>query len=112
MSDLVERLRGLADAYPEDIFPALTKAQIDADPSLVTRASAQMGRHFSRLFTQCADAIESATKDARRYRWLRNHTGMVFNLRGELCLAQYQKDEGDKAATDAAIDAAMETPHD
>lgn len=71
MESLIERLRALAEAYPEDVFPALTKEQTNAHPEIVTRASASMGRHFSAVFTQAADEIERLRQDAERYRWLR-----------------------------------------
>lgn len=58
MESLIERLRALAEAYPVDVFPALTKEQTSAHPEIVTRASASMGRHFSPVFTQSADELE------------------------------------------------------
>ena len=72
MESLIERLRALAEAYPIDVFPALTKEQTNAHPEIVTRASASMGRHFSPVFTQAADEIERLRKDAEMLRWLAN----------------------------------------
>lgn len=75
MESLIERLRSLAKAYPEDVFPVLTKEQTWAHPEIVARASASMGRHFSTTFTEAADEIERLRKDAERYRWLRDIPG-------------------------------------
>jgi hypothetical protein len=58
MTTLVERLRSLADAYPADVFPPVTDEDRANQPSLVTRASASMGRHFAPTFTEAADEIE------------------------------------------------------
>lgn len=67
--DLVHRLRGLAEAYPEDVFPDFTK-QFSAEERkkhqiLITLVSASMGRHFGKLFTKAADTIESLQRSQR-----------------------------------------------
>lgn len=63
MSELVQRLRNCAQAYPEDIFPPLSKEDVTRLQSnnrhLLDRASAAMGRHFGPLFTAAADALEA-----------------------------------------------------
>lgn len=58
MKDIVERLRDAADAYPEDIFPAPSRLQLEMHPEVITRASASMGRHFSPMLTAAADEID------------------------------------------------------
>ena len=56
--ELINRLRQTAEAYPEDIFTPLTDEDRKAHGTLISRASAGMGRHFSKLFTAAADALE------------------------------------------------------
>jgi len=59
VSDLVKRLRGFAQAYPEDMFPPLTeeeRGQLGGE--IISRASAEMGRHFAKFATEAADALE------------------------------------------------------
>lgn len=58
MKDITERLKDAAEAYPVDIFPPVTAEQRDTYPAVVTRASAQMGRHFSPMFIEAAKEIE------------------------------------------------------
>ena len=66
MSDLVKRLRDVRDAYPEDIFTPLEGDPIKktgdyytkSDRGLITRASAQMGRHLGGLLNEAAAEIE------------------------------------------------------
>ena len=102
MESLVERLRALAEAYPVDVFPALTKEQTSAHPEIVTRASASMGRHFSKVFSQAADAIEQQTLNAERYRILRHKmTCGSFTKDEELAVLGAK----DAASFDAIMDA-------
>jgi len=69
-SDLIERLRTLAGAYPKDIFPPVS--QIEAMqvstiyPGLVDRCSAAMGRHFEPTFVECADALAAQAAEIER----------------------------------------------
>lgn len=58
IGDLVARLRGIATAYPEDIFGPVTDAEIKEHASLITRNSAAMGRHMGKFLLQAADEIE------------------------------------------------------
>jgi hypothetical protein len=61
---LIKRLRDTAQAYPLDIFPALTPQEREALPTgIISRISAGMGRHFSRLFTEAADALEKGERE-------------------------------------------------
>jgi chromosome segregation ATPase len=55
MSDIVERLRSLAIAYPEASFPPPSPGE---HGETVDQCSAAMGRHFSPIFTEAADEIE------------------------------------------------------
>lgn len=65
-SDLIERLMGLAKAYPEDIFPPVTSIEVielgNTYPGIVGRLSGAMGRHLSQFFAEAATAL--AAKDA------------------------------------------------
>ena len=54
---LIHRLRQVAQAYPEDVFGSITDAERNEHGSLISRSSAGMGRHFSALFTEAADAL-------------------------------------------------------
>lgn len=62
MTDIVDRLRSCSVAYPEDVFPAITDEDRKAHPVLISRASAAMGRHMSKVFNQAADEIERLRK--------------------------------------------------
>lgn len=55
MDDIVKRLRALAVAYPEDVFPPPPPGE---HGKTVDQCSAAMGRHFSSVFTEVADEIE------------------------------------------------------
>ena len=63
---LVERLRSLSEAYPEDVFPPLSQDEImaihRAHSGFVDRLSAMSRRDLSRIFSDAADLIESLTK--------------------------------------------------
>ncbi len=56
---LVEELRQLAVAYPVEVFTELTQSEREQMGSMIDRASAAMGRHFSTIFTRAADAISA-----------------------------------------------------
>jgi hypothetical protein len=56
---IVRDLRSFAEAYPEDVFRPLTDADRKEHSVLITRASAQMGRHFGKWATKAADTIEA-----------------------------------------------------
>ena len=58
-ADLIYRLRQLSEAYPVEVWPALTDAERDSIAGLLDRASAGMGRHFSGVFKEAADALEA-----------------------------------------------------
>ena len=59
----------------------------------------------------CMDReIEALRQDAERYRWLREQSNLVAGMRGEgigMACGNWSKDDQDKRALDAAIDAAM-----
>jgi hypothetical protein len=57
--EVVARLRDCARAYPDDVFLPLTDEDRAREPVLIMRAFAQMCRHFSSLFTQAADLIDT-----------------------------------------------------
>lgn len=73
MTDLVERLRQTAEAYPADVFGDVTDADRQEHGAVVQRAAAHMGRHMAPLLREAADALEAAREDAERYRWLAKH---------------------------------------
>lgn len=58
MSDIQQKLRSLANAYPEDIFPRLTEDEREGNELLLSAAAAEMGRHFSSVFSEAADRID------------------------------------------------------
>jgi hypothetical protein len=55
--DIYDQLRGFEHAYPTDIFPPLTEKEIEEHSHIVTKASAQMGRHMAQFTKQAADEI-------------------------------------------------------
>jgi len=64
MTDLIERLRSAADAYPEDVFGKTTDEDRRAHGDVVQRAAATMGRHMAPLLREAAAALEAAREDA------------------------------------------------
>lgn len=67
--ELVMTLLGFSEAYPEDQFPPLTKAEIAELPAgVLDRASAAMGRHLAKFAKQAADEIEEQHKEIERLR--------------------------------------------
>lgn len=64
---LAERLLNASEAYPEDVFLPLTPAERAEHGDIVQRASAQMGRHFSSLLREAAEALtrEPSTPSAQ-----------------------------------------------
>ena len=55
-------------------------------------------------------ALNELYRDAERYRWLREQSNLVAGMRGEgigMACGNWSKDDQDKRALDAAIDAAM-----
>jgi hypothetical protein len=66
-SALVAKLLGFTSAYPEDIFPPLTKAEIAELPrGILDRASAAMGRHVAKFVQEAADAVEAQHREIER----------------------------------------------
>ena len=59
MSDISARLRDVAAAYPEDIFPPFTDEERKANSMVISRASGNMGRFLSRHMTEAADTIDT-----------------------------------------------------
>lgn len=62
VEDLIHQLQSLAGLYPEDIFRPLSEDDRAAIPNLTPeglsdRIAAHMGRHWSKWFTQAADAL-------------------------------------------------------
>ena len=61
MTDLVDRLRSTAKAYPKDIFSPLTEVEKKALPrGTMDRIASMMGRHMSKIIIEAADALEAA----------------------------------------------------
>jgi hypothetical protein len=62
LEQLVNRLRQWANAYPEDMFPPLSKEELatvqKAFPGFLDRASASMGRHIGKQLNELADELE------------------------------------------------------
>ncbi len=59
MAELAARLHDFGKAYPVEIFPEITDAERAEHSGLITRAAAQMGRHFAKFAVPAADLIES-----------------------------------------------------
>lgn len=58
-TELVMKLLGFSSAYPEEMFPPLTKAEIAELPSgILDRASAAMGRHVAKFAKEAATELE------------------------------------------------------
>ena len=66
VEQLIEELRSFAEAYPEDIFRPLTDADRKEHPVLITRASADMGRHMGKWMLRAAAALLACAETARR----------------------------------------------
>jgi hypothetical protein len=66
-TELVAKLLGFSSAYPEDMFPPLTKAEIAELPrGILDRASAAMGRHVAKFAKEAADAVEAQHREIER----------------------------------------------
>lgn len=66
IEDVIQRLRQWSEAYPEDMFPALTKEELaqitKVFPGFIDRASAAMGRHIGKQMSEMANDLEAAAK--------------------------------------------------
>lgn len=62
MAELAARLHDFGKAYPVEIFPEITDAERAEHSRLITRAAAQMGRHFAKFAVPAADLIESTAQ--------------------------------------------------
>lgn len=64
VEEVMHRLRGWANAYPESMFPRLSENErrdlIKAFPGFLDRISADMGRHVSNQMQEMADVLEKA----------------------------------------------------
>ena len=65
MAELAARLHDFGKAYPVEIFPEITDAERAEHSRLITRAAAQMGRHFAKFAVPAADLIESMAQRER-----------------------------------------------
>jgi hypothetical protein len=54
-----DKLRDFARAYPEDVFTPITASERKAYPTIITKASADMGRHFAPFAIEAADRIRA-----------------------------------------------------
>ena len=57
MAELAARLHDFGKAYPVEIFSEITDAERAEHSGLITRAAAQMGRHFAKFAVPAADLI-------------------------------------------------------
>lgn len=57
--EFIEILRSFGKAYPLDIFGPVTEDEQRLHGSLITRNSAEMGRHCAKYMVKAADVIES-----------------------------------------------------
>ncbi|MET0166189.1 MAG: hypothetical protein ABW318_14440 [Vicinamibacterales bacterium] len=66
VEEIIQRLRSFDRAYPEDMFPALTKEELvtiaKVYPGFIDRASAAMGRHIGKQLNEIADELEKAIR--------------------------------------------------
>ena len=60
-----DKYRNMVNAYPEDIFRPFDKHEITAYSAIITRASAAMGRHCAKLFSEAADEIDRLESQAK-----------------------------------------------
>jgi hypothetical protein len=77
--ELVHRLRGLAQAYPEDIFGPVTPQEVKEHAGLITRNSAAMGRHLGQFFTEAANAIERLERENAALREALMNAAAIFS---------------------------------
>lgn len=66
--DLVRRLRDVASAYPEDIFPPFTDDERRENSVIISRASGNMGRFLSKPMLEAAARIEALEAQLALYR--------------------------------------------
>ena len=69
VDEFVQKLRDFERAYGTEFFAPLTEAEKDEMGGfLLSRASAEMGRHLAKFLTQAADRLEAAEaeRDALR----------------------------------------------
>ena len=106
MSDIEQRLRDFAEAYPEDLFSPLTKEEVERLQSkgrhLLDRASAGMGRHFAPYAIQAADRISDLEAALHHIaNWPKNQLDGVDAARvaktalGSDCKHEYRVNEGE-----------------
>jgi hypothetical protein len=64
VEEIIQRLRSFDRAYPESMFPELTREErmtiTKVYPGFIDRASASMGRHIGRQLNEIADELERA----------------------------------------------------
>lgn len=77
-------LRDFARAYPEDVFTPLTASERKAYPTLITKASADMGRHFGKFALEAADRIANleAENEALRHDLSKSMANHVADING------------------------------
>ena len=81
-AELIDELRAVARAYPEDVFLPLDDED-KKHPLTIQRASAAMGRHMAPLLLRAAaalaarpaDPVEPATLPSSRERWNAENPG-------------------------------------
>lgn len=61
-------LYGFAKAYPVDIFPPLTQDEVDQYSTIISKASAGMGRHLGKFMHDAATEIERLAIEATALR--------------------------------------------
>lgn len=92
-SEIIDRLRTAAAAYPVDLFPPITKEEREAlrrslPVGAVDRISADMARHFATLMLDAARALEDLEAESKDGYTLTRKLGGLLNqsvniLRGE-----------------------------
>lgn len=80
--DLINTLRSFTKAYPEDVFPPLSKEEIaevaKAYPGAIDRNSAAMGRHCAKFMAKAANEIERLGNSDKRYELVRKLNAQQF----------------------------------
>lgn len=101
LEEQAERMESFAQAYPEAFFPPLTPEQrAHAGDSIITRASAEMGRHFSRFATAAAHALrEAAAALDKCERHARGQVTVTAEIQRELHEAKAAIAQRDDAAS-------------
>lgn len=86
---MVKTLRDFAGAYPEDVFIPLTPEETKKYGTIITQASAGMGRHMGKFMLKAAEMIEqlsAAPKQAMGSFVLEDDENAYITEEGSVCI--------------------------